>query len=88
MAASLTMGEEPALTECIMVVSPMSRGNTVVHFVSMVAPNIPVAPIAPQHGTQPAVETTVALQEIQCIDDDHCNHAHTMTSLPLTPNHF
>ncbi len=59
MTASLAAGK-PALTECIMVISPMSGGNTVVHFVLTEAPNIPVAPTAPQHGTQPTVEAAVA----------------------------
>jgi len=60
MAASLTMGEEPALTECIMVVSSMSGGNTVVHTVLMAALNIPVVPTAPQHSNQPTVEVAIA----------------------------
>jgi len=59
MTASLAAGK-PALTECIMVISPMSGGNTVVHFVLMEAPNILVAPTVPQHGTQPAVEAAIA----------------------------
>jgi len=59
MMASSAVGE-PASTKCIMVISPMSRGNTVVHFVSMAAPHIPVVLTAPQRGTQPAVEAAIA----------------------------
>jgi len=38
-----------------------------------------------QHGTQPAVETTIANMAIQCIDDchNHSLHQHDMTALTL-----
>jgi len=66
--------------------SPITSGNTLVQVESTPLLDLPQIPMVLQHGTQPTVETAVALQEIQCIDDAHQDHQphNELTTPPLT----
>ncbi len=77
------------------VEAPTLGGDILVQVDRALHPNLAQIPTVTQRGTQPAVETTVALTEIQRIDDDRRDHhphddptssTTPLSSPPLSPN--
>jgi len=56
------------------VEAPTLGGNILVQVDRALHPNLAQIPTVTQRGTQPTVETTIALTEIQRIDDDRRDH--------------
>jgi len=67
--------------------SPIIGGDTLVQVDPAPHPNLAPILTVPQRGTRPAVETAVALPELQCFDDDRRDHQlrddTTSSTIPL-----